>query len=121
MLKIQAARGLRYAMCVGALGLTACTQGGPTDASTPASLDELVVEDANFQFRTSELVEVALPAAQGVVEVRDAEGRRMVTGGFATDTTLDLRLPLGAKRELTVRAGRGAAATERTVTLGAGR
>lgn len=113
------ADGLRWTLCVGALGLVACEDAGQAGApQTPASLDELVVEDPNFAFQTSQVVRVELEAGTGALEVRDAEGRRMVTGGFATDAALDLRLPVGTSRALTVRAGRGAEATERT--LGAG-
>lgn len=94
-------------------------------ASEPAQdpgLDALVILDPNFSFATSRSVRLELTPTDSAgqpqaLEVRDAEGRRLMKGGFAVPVALDLRVPVGIQQQLTVRQGLGEAATEQTVNL----
>jgi len=105
-----------------ALGLTACAQSDDDHGQ----LADLVVTDPSFTFATARNVSLELKvsgsATPQLVEVADAEGRRLMQGAFLEDTTLDLKVPVGQSPTLQVRTGAGAEATVQDVTIdGSGR
>lgn len=104
-------------MGLGIMILSACS----VEAEAPR-LDTLVITDPSFDFSTSRSASLVLNSGSGApaaLEVRDAEGRRLMKGAFAVPAVLDLRLPVGTEPRLTIRQGQGAAATEQTVQLDA--
>lgn len=120
--RLRNTQGFRAGAC---LAITAglLTLGGcGLDAAEDPSLDALVIEDPNFSFATSRSVRLELTpndatAQPQALEVRDAEGRRLMKGGFAGPVALDLKVPVGIQQQLTVRQGLGEAVTEQTVNL----
>lgn len=120
--RLRNTQGFRAGACLaitaGLLTLSACGQ----EASEDPSLDALVIQDPNFSFATSRSVRLQLTPNDAAgepqaLEVRDAEGRRLMKGGFAGSVALDLKVPVGMQQQLTVRQGLGEAVTEQTVNL----
>ncbi len=120
--RLRNTQGFRAGACLaisaGFLTLSACAP----DAAEDPGLDALVIQDPNFSFATSRSVRLELSPndAQGqpqALEVRDAEGRRLMKGAFAGPVALDLKVPVGIQQQLTVRQGLGEAVTEQTVNL----
>lgn len=104
------------------LGLAGCAQFA-NDGAQGERLADLQITDPNFSFATSRTVslEVRVSEAAGpqIVEVADAEGRRLMQGAFLNDTTFDLKVPLGQAPVFKVRTGQGDQAVEQDVAIDA--
>lgn len=101
-----------------AAGLFGCADAA---SETPERLDQLVIEDPDFDFATSRAVQLRLEKsadqAPVAVEVTDVEGRRLMDGAFRSTATIDLKIPVGSEGRLTVRTGQGEQAKSQDVTL----
>ena len=102
------------------LALAACAEA-PTDGPAGGRLADLQVTDPDFTFATSRSVrlELRVPAgaAPQLVEVADAEGRRLMQGAFLEGARVALQVPVGQAGALRVRTGRGAQVTEHEVAI----
>lgn len=103
-----------------ALGLAGCAQSGDAGPES-GRIADLEVTDPSFTFATSRSVSLQLRTQEGaapqLVEVADAEGRRLMQGAFLRDATIDLKIPVGQASMIKVRTGRGAEATQQDVTV----
>lgn len=103
-----------------ALGLAGCAQSNDAGPES-GRIADLEITDPNFSFATSRSVRLQLRSEEGsapqLVEVADAEGRRLMQGAFLNDTTIDLKVPVGQAHMVKVRAGQGAEATQQDVMI----
>jgi hypothetical protein len=105
---------------LGLMGLVACADVS-SDPEQKTRLDELVITDPNFDFATARAIRLDLRAPDGStprgIEVSDAEGRRLMSGGLRGSATLDLRVSVGQADRLKVRVGEGDDVTEHELVV----
>jgi hypothetical protein len=113
--------------CLGATLLTGCIIDGseaPREFADGETMDTLVTAP-DFTFETSEAVHLHIEGSRSAgaspVEVRDAEGRRLYKGAVRGSLDLDLAVPVGAEKTLTIVSGRGAESVSQSVSLEDGR
>ena len=115
-------RYLPLLVAVFILGLVACAPNPGSQANVDR-LADLEVNDPDFAFATQRSISLEVrvdsTAAPQLVEIADAEGRRLMQGAFLSDTRLDLKVPVGQASTLEVRTGQGAEVSKQSIQIDA--